>query len=229
MSGAIASRAAAGLLHIEDEPIWIDAVAQLQSSWPEVRYLGSAMTGTEGVDLCRKKHATIVLLNLWLPDANGFEVAEQLSRLSRPPRVLLFTWRFDDMVLYRMNHSPVYGLVWKTHRFREQLRSAVSAILAGQHYFPPEVQAELSRFHSSPFCFAKILSRTEIDLLPRLGEGATDQEIAAEAGLSASTVKWHRQRIMAKLGFHRTIDLIRWARLKGFVEDQRPAPPCAVG
>ena len=62
-----------------------------------------------------------------------------------------------------------------------------------------------------------MLTDHEVGLLCFLGRGETDMEIAVRLGLSQLTVKWHRRHIMAKLGLNRTVDLMRWARDKGFV------------
>ena len=52
-----------------------------------------AATGVEGIDAVRQRRPELVLLDIQLPDIDGFEVAEQLAQLERPPTVILTSSR----------------------------------------------------------------------------------------------------------------------------------------
>lgn len=204
------------VVHIEDDVFWAGAVARWVGDCSEVRYAGFAMNGRDGIELCREKQLAIVLLDLILPDIDGFNVVDQLQALKLPPWILLLTCRTDDAVLFRIGTSPVAGLIWKSNRTGEHLRSAFSAVIAGKDCFPPEVDDAVHRFRSSPDAFSKIFSDREIFLLDDFADGLSDKAIAAKRNLNQETVHSHREHIMAKLGLHRTPDLILWAKDKGF-------------
>ena len=53
------------------------------------------------------------------------------------------------------------------------------------------------------------LTPRESHLAVALAEGRTVQDVARETGRSVNTVRWHRQRIYAKLGLHRQAELAR--------------------
>jgi two-component system response regulator NreC len=69
-----------------------------------------------------------------------------------------------------------------------------------------------------PKSFPKLLTSREQTLLPLLGGGLTNEEVARELGLSRHTVQLHRRNIMRKLNLHRTPDLIRYAINRGFTK-----------
>lgn len=48
-----------------------------------------AATGSAGIDAATERRHDLVLLDIQLPDLDGFEVAEELARLDRPPAVVL--------------------------------------------------------------------------------------------------------------------------------------------
>ncbi len=48
-------------------------------------------------------------------------------------------------------------------------------------------------------------------MIPYFGRGFTDAEIATLFGFTEHAARSHRQRIMQKLGLHRSIDLMQWA------------------
>jgi CheY-like chemotaxis protein len=55
--------------------------------------VNEAATGVEGIDAVRQRRPEMVLLDIQLPDIDGFEVAEQLAQLERPPTVILTSSR----------------------------------------------------------------------------------------------------------------------------------------
>lgn len=211
------------ILHIEDDPLWGEAVRLVVESLPEPVDYRRGATGAEGIRLAREQEAEIVLLDLRLPDRDGFGVAGDLVRRAGRPRIIVLSARTDDAALLQVMRQPHFsGLIWKAGWMREQLPAALAEVRSGRKYYPPEVRDALRRLRADPQAFFKILSDREIALLPGLGRGLTDGEIAGQAGLTALTVKSHRQHIMAKLGLHRTPDLIYWAIEHGFVESTLP-------
>lgn len=207
------------ILHIEDDPLWGDAVRLIVESLPlDVAYRRGA-SRAEGLRLARECGPEIVLLDLRLPDGDGFGVAAELSGESGRPRIIVVSARHDDLALWRIMREPrLAGLVWKSGDLREHLPAALAAVQRGHKYLPADVHAAMRRLRADPHAFFKILSDRELGLLPGLGRGLTDDELAAQAGVSSLTVKSHRQHIMAKLGLHRTPDLIYWAIAHGFVD-----------
>lgn len=156
---------------------------------------------------------------------DGFWVAGELARRPAAPRIIVLSARSDDAALLRIMQQPdISGLIWKAGEVLPRLTVAITEVRSGRKYYPPEVREALRRFRADPQAFFKILSDREISLLPDLGRGQTDDEIAVKTGLSSLTVKSHRQHIMAKLGLHRTPELIYWAIEHGFVD-----PPSKIG
>ena len=149
------SSAASTLLHIENDPWSADIVRAVVAEWPEISHVGLATTGAKGVELCREHRPDIVLLDLRLPDMDGFAVAEALAALAPAPSVLLLTVRSDEFTLYRSTRAPVRGLLWKNESIGRQLRPAISEVLAGRRYFPPEVTDGLSKLRQDPDAFSK--------------------------------------------------------------------------
>jgi DNA-binding NarL/FixJ family response regulator len=57
-----------------------------------------------------------------------------------------------------------------------------------------------------------------MELLPFFGYGWTNERMAERTGLSAATIRTHRQNILRKLDLHSTEKLIHWAIVKGFAD-----------
>lgn len=213
------------LVHIEDDSWSEQVVRDLLRRWPEVHYAGAARTGTAGLELCERTRPAVVLLDLRLPDDDGFRLAAALRSRPRPPGIIYLTARADDAALHALSRDPAAGFLWKSPTLPQHLRPAVNAALVRRAYHPPELREALARLRRDPLAFHKILADADVALLPLFGRGLSDQEIAALTGRATLTIKWRRNRIMQKLDLHRTADLMRWAREKGFVDEPSPAPP----
>lgn len=61
------------VLYIEDNPINIALVSQLLALKPNINFL-SALTASQGIDLALSNPPDLILLDIQLPDMNGFEV-----------------------------------------------------------------------------------------------------------------------------------------------------------
>ena len=82
------------LLVIEDAPDVIEAIRLgFSLQWREVEVLG-ATTGTAGVDLVEREAPDLVLLDIGLPDIDGFEVLRQVRAFSDVP-IIVLTARVD--------------------------------------------------------------------------------------------------------------------------------------
>jgi len=74
---------------IEDDPEVIEAVSLcLELRWPEIEVV-TAQNGVGGVDLVSSEYPDIVVLDIGLPDINGFEVCRQIRLFSDVPIVML--------------------------------------------------------------------------------------------------------------------------------------------
>ncbi len=85
---------------IEDEKSIIDAInVAFEFRWPEVTLLSST-TGKNGINLVKKEHPDIIILDLNLPDISGFNVLKEIRQFSRVP-VIILTVRSDDADVLR--------------------------------------------------------------------------------------------------------------------------------
>ncbi len=92
------------VLVIEDDKEIVDAISlAFQIRWPEAKVISNRL-GQKGVELVESETPDIVILDLGLPDINGFEVLRQIRTFSSVPTIIL-TVRSDES-------DVVKGLEW---------------------------------------------------------------------------------------------------------------------
>jgi len=106
------------------------------------------------------------------------------------------------------------GLVFKRFAI-ETLVSAIRAVMEGQLWLPPAVQAAVTAQLLEPAGAA--LTRRERDIVRQVSLGLHNAEVAERLGIGEVTVKSHLNNIFQKLGVRDRVELARYAIRIGIV------------
>ena len=178
--------------------------------------VGEAADGRSAVRVVLDSNPDLVLLDLHLPNLDGFAVLAAVQLALPRVRVLVLSSHCDDYTVFRTERAGVHGFVDKNTNTVTTLKSAITAVGDGGRYFSTEFRRIKAARHRDPFSFDKVLTDRERTLLPMLGVPLTDHEIATSLGLSSETVEKHRFNILRKLDLHGTVELVRYAHDHGF-------------
>lgn len=86
------------ILIVDDEPLARNRLKQHLEKIKGVRIVGQASNGLEGVQLAVKYSPDIVLMDIRMPQMDGLQAAEIISKMTLPPAVIFCT-AFDDFAL----------------------------------------------------------------------------------------------------------------------------------
>lgn len=209
---------------VEDQELFRRLLAGLCSTQFGFDVVCEAGTVAEALERIPKARPDVVLLDLQLPDGDGLDVAAKLFGIMPRLRVLVLTSLHDEVTIHRMRQLGVQGFIDKNIQQPETLRAAIETVAHGRVYFSEVVQQVNQTIRDDPRSFTKVLSEREQELLQMLGRGLTNEEAAAQMGLTAWTVHSHRRNIMKKLGVATQADLMRYALRKGFVRPENMQP-----
>ncbi len=213
------------LVIVEDHLLFREVLRKLCEKEFGFKVVGEAGTGRAAVDIIRAHQPDIVLLDLNLPDGDGFDVIDQIQPECLDVRFLVLSSYCSDYALYRVERSAVHGFVDKNTQSVEMLREALRAVGKGHCYYSPAfMEAKLER-HRNPKSYIKTLTNREREMVTYIGQSLTDEEIGAKLGLAHKTVETHRGAILRKLGIPNTPKLIRFAIEMGL----SPLPPGRQG
>ena len=87
--------------------------------------LGEAADGRSALAAAASLRPELVLLDIQLPDVDGFEVAAQLAAWADPPAVVLTSSRSASSYRGRLAQSPVHGFISKGELSVEALAALV--------------------------------------------------------------------------------------------------------
>jgi DNA-binding NarL/FixJ family response regulator len=139
-------------------------------------------------------------------------------------RVLVLSMHGERQYAARALKAGASGYLTKDSA-GEQLVSAIRKVAGGGVYLTDAAAASLVQGPDTAGAPHEKLSDREFDILRRLVAGAGPTEIAEQLHLSVKTVSTHKSRILEKMGFDNTADLVRYA----LQHDLTEAPPASDG
>jgi DNA-binding NarL/FixJ family response regulator len=88
--------------------------------------VGEAADGASALDEVERLRPAVVLLDVQLPDLDGFEVAARLALVRDPPRVVLTSSRSVSSFRRRLAQTTALGFIGKSELSGEALAALVA-------------------------------------------------------------------------------------------------------
>ena len=182
--------------------------------------VGEAGKGSEALELVRQLGPDLLLLDITMPDGNGFDVLDQLTKLYPEIRVIVLTVHEAGEYAIRAVREGAAGYLPKSAASTE-LEDAIRTVVSGKRYISPETAQntiiEQGRGATKRDLLAT-LSPRQREVLRLIAEGRTTKQIARELEISVKTVETHRAQLMERLGIHDVAGLVRYAIIVGIIE-----------
>jgi DNA-binding NarL/FixJ family response regulator len=154
----------------------------------------------------------IVLLDLTMPDSDGLDLLKILRRQWPRTPVLVLTMHSGDEFAVRTLRAGASGFLTKESAPAE-LIGAIRRIVLGGRYISIEV-AERIAVHLGPKAERlphERLSDREYQVLQLIASGKSTREMAEVLSVSGKTVGTYRARILEKMSFSSTAELVAYA------------------
>lgn len=207
------------VLLADDHKILRDGLKSLLESNGNFEIVGEAENGRETVALVKKLSPDIVVMDVAMPDMNGVDATQKITRLESDCRVLALSGYPDSLYVTGMLEAGAKGYLLKDVA-AEELITAINTIVGGRIYVSPSISdtlidAYLQRVKGEIGPDSEALSIREREVLQLVAEGRSTAKIAGKLNLSERTVETHRKRIMDKLGLRSVAELTKYAIRKG--------------
>ncbi|MET9416745.1 response regulator transcription factor [Streptomyces klenkii] len=214
---------------VDDQAMVRAGFAALLAAQPDIDVVGDAPDGKQGVDVSRRTHPDVVLMDVRMPEMDGLEAARRILNpppgvTHRPKVLMLTTFDVDDYV-YEALRAGASGFLLKDAPPAD-LISAVRVVAAGEALLAPSVTrrliADFAQQRPAPRkggagLRLNGLTPRETEVLELIARGLSNQEIAAALVLAEQTVKTHIGRVLAKLDLRDRAQAVIFAYESGLV------------
>ncbi|RJO79169.1 DNA-binding response regulator [Nocardia panacis] len=218
------------ILLADDQALLAGTFRLLIDSAEDMTVVGIAGDGREAIELARSTTPDVVVMDIRMPGVDGLAATKEICAdpALRETRVLILTtFELDEYVAQALR-AGASGFLGKDVRPEELLRS-IRAVAAGDALLSPTATRSLiARYLARPetrFAAAdslEVLTAREREVVTRVAEGLSNEEIAERMYLSPLTIRTHVQRAMTKVGAQNRTQLVVIAFQSGLVRVDPP-------
>jgi DNA-binding NarL/FixJ family response regulator len=210
------------VLVADDQSMVRAGFRMLLAGEPDIDVVAEASTGVEAVQKAARFDATVVLMDIRMPELDGLEATRRIVKADPAARILILTTFDLDEYIYEALRAGASGFVLKDDP-PEQLIAAVRTVAAGDALLSPTVTKRvINQFtripRASPPQELDDLTVREREIFRLIADGLSNAEIAQELFISETTVKTHITHIFQKLDVRDRVQAVVLAYRTGLVE-----------
>ncbi|TGE27359.1 response regulator [Hymenobacter metallicola] len=210
----------------DDHTILREGIRALLVAESDFDVVGEAANGNQLLELLATTPADVVVLDITMPELDGFAALPLLLAQYPQVRVLVLSMLDHERYVAQALDLGALGYVLKNAAIAEIIH-AIRTVVLGQPFLCTEIGLEVLRKlilttdkhwteeaekgHSE-------LSGRELEVLQLIAEGLTNAEIADKLFTSKRTIETHRQNIIEKTQVKNTAALIKFAVNNGLVK-----------
>jgi len=123
------------ILVADDHEVMRMGIRNLIESVPNWSVAAEASTGREAVELALHSPPDVIIMDITMPEMNGFEAAAKIAESCPDVPVIMFSLHLSEDVMGRFKTGAIRGAVAKSEAARDLL-DAVRSVLGGGTFFP---------------------------------------------------------------------------------------------
>jgi len=198
------------ILIADDHGILRESLAALLSTQPDFQVEGGAANGQEALAQMQQYHPDVLVLDLFMPGSDGFEVLRTLDRAGSQVAAVVLTGSESELDYAQVVKLGGRGLVLKSDG-PERLFAAIRTVANGELAFSDELAQQVlttmtAETRNSAHALTR-LSERERQIAYFVARGMKNRDIGKELNISENTVKRHLQSIFTKTGARDRLEL----------------------
>jgi DNA-binding NarL/FixJ family response regulator len=203
----------------DDHQLFRNGLKILLNTIPEFEVTGEASNGEEFMKMLKGTTPDVALMDINMPEMDGIEATRRAIKLYPPINIIALSMYGEEEYYYKMVDAGAKGFLLKDSDISE-VREAILTVVKGGSYFSQEllyhvIQKIKHREHESK---SANLSKREKEILLKICEGLSNQEIAETLFISKRTVDKHRANLLGKTNSKNTASLILFAIRNKLIE-----------
>lgn len=200
----------------DDHPIVRQGLRQVIEADPQLKVIAEAGDGQTALDMMQTLQPEIAVLDIDMPEMDGFAVARALREQQLNTAVIFLTIHREEDLFNEALDVGARGYVLKDSATTD-IVAGIRAVARGEHYTSPALTSSLINRRQRAAGLRQQnptlndLTTAERRILQLIADYKTSREIADELCISYRTVETHRTNICQKLGLHGSHALMKFA------------------
>ncbi|MEG3929915.1 MULTISPECIES: response regulator transcription factor [unclassified Microcoleus] len=182
------------VLIADDHYIVRQGLVALLDNESDLIVVAQASNGQEALTMFREYQPDVTLMDMRMPQMDGVAAIAAICAEFPRARIVVLTTYDGDENIYRGLQAGAKGYLLKDAE-PEELLAAIRAVFEGKKYIPLAVGVKLADRLSGPE-----LSDRELEVIRLIVAGKSNSKISEVLHISESTVKFHINNILSKMG-----------------------------
>ena len=204
------------VLVVEDHRVVAEGLAALINLQADMKVVGTVGTVAECVPAAAELNPDVVLLDYRLPDGTAPDAADAIRGIHPEVKVIFLTREDTDAARFAAVQAGASAFIHKS-RAASDVVEAIRDVARGKMLITPRTIATLLSKRRSIEAQLESLTPREKEVLRLMAEGLPSRSIAAELGISYTTIRTHIRSLGGKLGVHSKLEAIVKAREMGLI------------
>jgi DNA-binding NarL/FixJ family response regulator len=199
----------------DDHAVSRRGIATYLELYEDLEIVGQVSTGDDAVRVAIEEHADVVVLDIELPDTDGFQATRRIKEMRPEIAVLIFSVRGDTESIIEAIESGASGFISKSSDL-EELRNAIDSVRPDGIVLGPNVASQIVETlarggarSSGRRAGRGGLTARERQVASLLTDGLTARAIASRLGISERTVNTHIGSLYRRLRVNNRVDAVR--------------------
>jgi len=210
------------ILLADDHALFRQGLRSLLEAEGDLRVIGEAKDGREALRAALETNPDVILMDIQMPGLDGAEATKEILKEKPDAKVVMLTMYRQDAYVFEAVKAGARGYLLKDAS-ADELIDAVRRVAAGEVLLDAELAEQIIRdFRAKEAEIPKSrradLTDREVQILRLLAQGATNQEIADELGISEKTVRNRLSEIFAKLHLNNRTQAALFAIREGLAD-----------
>jgi DNA-binding NarL/FixJ family response regulator len=161
----------------------------------------------------------VLIIDLDLGDdtTRGLKLCEEVTDRYPATKILVLAQKLSEMIVVEALRRGVTGYLCKDDVKADELGKGVRAVQDGETVLGKGVGSMVARGLGSTRGAAEHLTDRELEVIRAVAAGLSNKQIAHQAFISESTVKFHLQNASRKLNAHRRAEIVHRASAAGLL------------
>ena len=200
----------------DDHSIFRRGLREVIEQQPDLKVVAESCDGNGALEVLRQLRPQIAILDIDMPDLDGFAVARKMAKETAAVQIIFLTMYKDELHLSEALNLGAKGYLVKEAAAHDVV-TCIRAVSRGETYVSPTVSVHLvHRAKRSSELIREVpeletLTRAERQVFLLLADCKTSKDIATDLGVSTRTVENHRAKICEKLDLHGPHALVKFA------------------
>ncbi len=205
----------------DDHALFRSGLAEIINHFKQFSVLFCAEDGNDLLDKMAENQPDIVLLDLNMPDMDGFDAFQKIKELYEDVKVIVLSMFDEEKYILHSFQLGVNGYLLK-NTDPEILEEALSKVVEDGIYLTPPIArllaSDVYRPKRKPSLVAQRLTDREKEILSLITQGMTNKEIGEKMCLAKRTIDGQRQTLLDKSDSKNTAELVAWAFREGLLK-----------